>query len=60
VIKIWVKKKFITIFNDFHKIANLLQREWKKSVEPSICGGEKTCNVKKLPNTYVENAEESR
>jgi len=33
--KIWVKNKFLTFFNEFYKIANLLQRE-EASVEPNI------------------------
>jgi len=31
-----VKNKFLTIFNEFYKITNLLQKEEATSVEPSI------------------------
>ena len=36
LIKNWVKNKFLTIFNEFYKIANLLQREETRGVESSI------------------------
>jgi len=38
LIKIWVKNKFLTSFNEVYKIANLLQREATRGVEPSIHG----------------------
>ena len=31
-----LSKKFLTIFNEFYKIANLLQREEARGIEPSI------------------------
>jgi len=34
LIKIWVKNKFLTIFNEIYKIANFLQREVARGVEP--------------------------
>jgi len=32
------KNRFLTIFNEFYKIANLLQREAVRDVEPIIHG----------------------
>ena len=41
LIKIWVKNNFLTIFNEVYKIANLLQREMTRSVEPNIHRGDR-------------------
>jgi len=64
------KKNFITIFNELYKIVNLLQRESVRSVEPSICGGEKIMHQaysilknlqqKNYQTTHAENAKESK
>jgi len=36
---IWVKSRFLTIFNEFYKIVNLLQREAARDVKPSFHNG---------------------
>jgi len=39
--KILVKNRFITIFSEFYKIVNVLQRKVTKNLKPSIYDGER-------------------